>query len=97
MKESIFPLLSAPLGMGLGSQAPDAAFPGGLNRMVRSPQLAAFTSNLILCPGRRVQLTEADAGQLENQTPPMEGLSVLQEQPSNWLLITSAVSAMGCF
>lgn len=66
--------------------------------MVRLPQLAAFTSNLILLP-RAVGAAERGrhraAGRPE--TPPAEGLYVLQEQPSNWFLITSAVFAMGCF
>lgn len=66
--------------------------------MARPPQLAAFASNLILLPravgtadrGRHRAAGEPDAW-------PVEGLSALQEQDSNWLLITSAVFAMGCF
>lgn len=64
--------------------------------MVRFPQPAALTSNPILLPraadaadrGRRGAAGKPDA-------QPKEGLYVLQEQPSNWLLITSAVFAMG--
>lgn len=64
--------------------------------MVRLPQPAAFTSNPILLPraadtadrGRHSASGKPDA-------QPKEELYALQEQPSNWLLITSAVFAMG--
>lgn len=47
---------------------PDGALSGRLNQVVRSPQLAALPSDLVLLP-REVLPTEADTGQLESQTP----------------------------
>lgn len=63
--------------------------------MIRLAQPAAFTSNPVLLPRAADAADRGRHGAAgKPDTQPKEELYALQEQRSNWLLITSAVFAM---
>lgn len=97
LEDSIFQRPSAGPEKGLGPQAARRCLLGRLTRMARLPQLAALTSDLMLLPREVGAADGGRHGAAEKPDAAHGGPYGLREPLSNWLLITSAVFALGAF